>query len=170
MDHNNIQPTQSLWSSALLVALLTGTVIFVLQRMFEKSFLDPIVQFNQNIGRLKSKISFYANLIGNPIVREEASDRILDNYYKCSDEIRTVWAEIDASYMVINRMFVFRLPVIRTIIRSIFRLPKEENFNRAMSCMISISNGIIVHNKEARDYYQTNNLSDLNTIKTSLGI
>jgi hypothetical protein len=168
MDGQVVQTVQPFWTSSLGSALITGTIVFVAQKMFDKSFLDPVIQYNQNLGRLKSKLSFYANRISNPLITQGASEISVNDFISYSDELRMMWSEMDASYMVLNRLLLFRIPRLGGALKRLMQIPNDEDFRTAMSCLIRVSNSMTVPNTESFAYHSVSNTKDVQTIITLL--
>lgn len=88
---------------------ISGTIIYVLGRWFEKVFLEPLIEFNRTVGLIANALYFYSNIYMTPSVagtekltevrhkfRQYSSDLIV-NFYSIPWIFRKVACPSEAS-------------------------------------------------------------------------
>lgn len=150
--------------SALIIFIVTETIIRLLQRrndkkLLEKQKIDELRnQYDELVIRIAVTLENYAHYIGSPLqFTKDTPDRIFLNYDNATKEIRLLAIEFST----------FRIKVKSDDLRLKIDMPTFDEIQEIKRCLIGISNNMILPQIDI-DFER--NSSAVSTIKKLLNI
>ncbi|MBU0974381.1 hypothetical protein KKD03_01635 [Patescibacteria group bacterium] len=111
-------------SNPVLLAVLSGTLVFVFGQVLQKFVLEPIYEYKKIVRKIDNKLKYYANILTNSGFNKEL-------IVKVTDTVRALSCDLESSYKQIpfNNFF----STIETI-------ETKNNIAEVATKLISISN------------------------------
>lgn len=116
----------------IFLTILSGVAVFVLGQTVLKLLIEPVNDMKRTIGEVAFTLLKYSNAYGNPAVVADAT-----KLEKVRSEIRELGSGLLKGLSVV--------PFYPTT-RKWFFLPPEKDVEEAISCLIGLSNSLVVGN------------------------
>lgn len=84
----------------ILLTILSGVIVFVLSQFCLELWIKPRVEYKKTISKIIYSLSYYANVISNPMIihrdkqLEEFKDFINSKHAQASEELRKLGCEV----------------------------------------------------------------------------
>lgn len=113
------------------ITIISGVLVFIIGRFFEKLFIDPMKEHKTVIAEIYDGLIYHANKISNPLINTDA----LKDYQKASDELRRMSTKLRAA--------TFNLQGAYWFYRFLFRAPTKKDITVACTALIGLSNSLV---------------------------